>query len=176
MCPVNLSIAYQAKGIPTVKSLMNKCQNCNKETLNPKYCSKSCSAISTNKQNPRRKRVKNCKTCNVLILSSRTYCSPKCYPKRNRKALAGYSNIKRYRHKVKLEAIKYKGGCCKICNYSKCINALEFHHLDPNEKEFTLSQGIKSWNRVKIELDKCILLCANCHREVHAGLVTLPAE
>lgn len=149
---------------------MNHCQICNKETLNPKFCSRNCSAINSNKIHPKRKKTKTCKTCNILISSSRTYCSPKCYPKRNRKTLPGYSKIKKYRHKIKLESVKYKGGSCKICNYSICINALEFHHLDPNEKDFSFSQGIKSWERVKIELDKCVLLCANCHREVHAGL------
>ena len=149
---------------------MNNCQICNKETLNPKFCSRSCSAINSNKLYPKRKKTKVCKTCNVLIISDRTYCSPKCYPKKNRKTLSGYSGIKKYRHKIKLESVKYKGGCCKICGYSMCIKALEFHHLDPNEKDFSFSQGTKSWERVKIELDKCILLCANCHREVHAGM------
>ncbi len=47
---------------------------------------------------------------------------------------------------------------------------MDFHHLDPLEKEFTLSARMTSWSRIKRELDKCVLLCARCHREVHDGL------
>lgn len=78
------------------------------------------------------------------------------------------SVVKR-RHKIKELSIEYKGGCCERCGYNKYIGALEFHHLDPNEKDFNLSKKghCRSWEKVKIELDKCILLCANCHREIH---------
>ena len=66
-------------------------------------------------------------------------------------------------------AIEYKGGKCVKCGYNKCNAALDFHHLDPTQKEFNLgSHGhTRSWERMKVELDKCILLCANCHREIH---------
>ena len=78
-------------------------------------------------------------------------------------------NIARKRENLKLKAIEYKGGCCSICKYSKCISALEFHHLDPTQKEFGISSKgyTRSWDKVKEELDKCILVCANCHREIH---------
>ena len=84
--------------------------------------------------------------------------------------------VQKRRDKIKLLAIEYKGGKCIICNYNKCVQALEFHHLDPNEKEFGIAhKGItRSWEKTKIELDKCILLCSNCHREYHAGLIQLP--
>ena len=75
-----------------------------------------------------------------------------------------------YRRKAKREAVEYLGGECKLCGYRKNIKALEFHHLDPNLKEFSISKaGSGHWNfdRIKKELDLCILLCANCHREVH---------
>ena len=66
------------------------------------------------------------------------------------------------------KAIEYKGGRCALCGYSKCRAALEFHHVDPTEKEFTPSRGYKNtWVKLKLELDKCILVCANCHREIH---------
>lgn len=75
------------------------------------------------------------------------------------------------RHKNKQELVEYKGGKCEICGYDKCIDALEFHHLDPKEKEFGISNGnIKSLEKLKKEADKCILLCSNCHRELHAKL------
>jgi len=65
-----------------------------------------------------------------------------------------------------------------ICGYSKYAGALDFHHLDEKNKSFDLStRGLtRSWVKTKAETDKCILVCANCHRELHAGLVQLPIE
>ena len=71
--------------------------------------------------------------------------------------------------KLKKQCVEYKGGKCENCGYSKCIGALEFHHIDPKQKDFTISH-LRSTNFnsvVKKELDKCSLLCANCHREEH---------
>lgn len=74
----------------------------------------------------------------------------------------------------KLKSIEYKGGKCVCCGYDKYQGALEFHHLDPNEKDFTLSHvKLTTFNEeIKKELDKCVLVCANCHREIHAGIKT----
>lgn len=73
------------------------------------------------------------------------------------------------RKKVKQLAVDYKGGKCSKCDYKKCIDALEFHHIDPKEKDFNISRKghCTNWERIKLELDKCILVCANCHREIH---------
>lgn len=78
---------------------------------------------------------------------------------------------KSYYRKVKEKLIEYKGGKCQLCGYNKCTTALEFHHLNPSQKDFTISGGTKSFEKAKIEADKCILVCANCHREIHSGLV-----
>ena len=75
--------------------------------------------------------------------------------------------------KTKLKAIEYKGGCCQICGYNKSIRALQFHHLDPTQKDFGISGGTKSFEKMKPELDKCILVCANCHCEIHEGLIDI---
>lgn len=77
----------------------------------------------------------------------------------------------RAKQKRKKKCVEYKGGKCENCGYDKCINALEFHHRDPNEKDFNISTfGYRmSFEELKKELDKCALLCANCHRELHAG-------
>lgn len=74
------------------------------------------------------------------------------------------------RRNIKEKAVEYKGSKCEICGYNKCIDALEFHHLDPSKKEFGIGYKgyVHSWEEVKNELDKCICLCANCHRELHA--------
>jgi len=76
---------------------------------------------------------------------------------------------------LKQKAVDYKGGKCEICGYDKCITALQFHHLDPTQKDFGVSaKGItRSWKKLQPELDKCILVCSNCHSEIHAGLIEL---
>lgn len=76
------------------------------------------------------------------------------------------------RKQIKLMGIEYKGGMCEKCGYNKCVDALEFHHIDPTKKDFGIgSDGYtKSWEKVKLELDKCIMVCANCHREIHSNL------
>jgi len=77
--------------------------------------------------------------------------------------------VKKRRDKIKNFAIDYKGGKCNRCGYDKCLEALEFHHIDPEQKDFEISTlGYRnSLERLKKELDKCELLCANCHREEH---------
>jgi predicted transcriptional regulator len=77
--------------------------------------------------------------------------------------------VQKRRNKIKDLSIDYKGGFCVKCGYNKCKRALEFHHLNPLEKEFGISsKGYrKSWNIIKKELDKCILVCSNCHAEIH---------
>jgi hypothetical protein len=70
--------------------------------------------------------------------------------------------------------IEYKGGRCQICGYNKCNRALTFHHLDPSKKDFNFAGShIRKWEIIKGELDKCILLCQNCHNEVHAGITKI---
>ena len=73
------------------------------------------------------------------------------------------------RHKIKSILVEYKGGKCEICGYDKCINALDFHHINSQEKKFALNSANynKSLSSLKEESDKCILVCANCHREIH---------
>ena len=73
-------------------------------------------------------------------------------------------------------AVEYKGGKCILCGYKKYAQAFDFHHLDIKLKSFGISMDglTRSWLRVKNELDKCAMLCANCHREVHAGITQLP--
>lgn len=77
-------------------------------------------------------------------------------------------NVTNRRRKIKEELVAYKGGKCEICGYDKCIDALTFHHINPEEKSFGISNGnIKNLSALKKEADKCILLCANCHAEIH---------
>lgn len=68
----------------------------------------------------------------------------------------------------KIKAVENKGGKCAKCGYSRCLGALEFHHTDPSEKEFDWGKvRLQSEDKMFKELSKCVLLCANCHREEH---------
>lgn len=73
------------------------------------------------------------------------------------------------RRKVKLQCIEYKGGACVKCGYNKCPAAMVFHHIHPDEKDFSISSnGVsRSFEKCKLELEKCILLCVTCHAEIH---------
>lgn len=77
-------------------------------------------------------------------------------------------NVIKERQNKKIKAVEYLGGKCVICGYDKCIGALEFHHKDPNEKDIDyIKIKSRAWGTLKTELDKCVLLCSNCHREAH---------
>lgn len=81
-------------------------------------------------------------------------------------------SVQRRRIKLKKLAVEYMGGCCQNCGYNKMQEVLEFHHKDPSHKDFGISaKGITwSFDKIKEELDKCVMLCANCHREEHVRL------
>lgn len=119
---------------------------------------------------------KKCVICNSEFETlpygeSRKYCfecSPS-YKKGDNKERA--SAITSIRHAIKKQLVKYKGNKCEICGYNKCIGALQFHHLDPSKKDFDLSNkyngGKLIMEEMYKEVDKCQLLCANCHAEKH---------
>jgi DNA-binding transcriptional ArsR family regulator len=83
--------------------------------------------------------------------------------------------VARRRRKLKELLVREAGGCCSICGYDRYIGALQFHHRDGEAKEFGLAaRGFtRSLDAVRAEAAKCDLLCANCHMEVEAGIVTL---
>jgi predicted HNH restriction endonuclease len=115
-------------------------------------------------------------------------CCPRCdetkpttefYQRRGKESASVYckkctsdQSLERQRG-LKQMAINYKGGVCQECGYHKCNGALEFHHIDPKEKDFSISsvKGYGFSEQIKKELDKCVLVCANCHREIHAGIL-----
>lgn len=86
------------------------------------------------------------------------------------------AKTKERQKQIKTDAIAYKGGKCIICGYSKYIGALEFHHLDPRKKDFQIScHTTYNFEILKKELEKCCLVCSNCHKEIHAGIHQSPA-
>lgn len=162
-----------------------RCRHCNKiiknrmlidgvvkEFYNRKYCIK-CSPIGQNgsitaKKYAKKRTHKKCSKCNKILAVSEFYSKhykkylhslcKKCY---NRMVKCRYNRYKEL-------AIKYKGGKCIKCGYNKYIASLEFHHKNKNTKEFKISRlSHGSFEKMTKELDKCILLCANCHRELH---------
>lgn len=69
---------------------------------------------------------------------------------------------------LKKRGIEFLGGKCKLCGYDKCIASLDFHHIDPSQKDNDfLKKCEKTWEIMKDKIKDCILLCANCHRELH---------
>jgi transposase len=86
--------------------------------------------------------------------------------------------VARRRRKVKQILVIEAGGCCALCGYDQCMGALQFHHLDPGQKSFTLSStGVtRSLQKARDEARKCVLLCSNCHAEVEAGMRAVPTS
>ena len=86
-------------------------------------------------------------------------------------------HTKNRQKRLKQEAVNYMGGKCQNCGYDKYIGALEFHHINPEDKEFSIGQNkLYAFDKIKNELDKCILLCSNCHKEFHGGLIEIPPK
>jgi hypothetical protein len=82
------------------------------------------------------------------------------------------NEVKLCRKRRKERLVKMFGGKCEYCGYDRYAGALEFHHIDPTKKEFTCSHTSNiSWNELVEEAKKCVMMCANCHRELHAGLI-----
>jgi hypothetical protein len=78
------------------------------------------------------------------------------------------------KQEIKEKCIVYKGSKCIVCGYDRCTRALQFHHLDPEIKLFAIGGNLlRKWSDVQAELDKCVLICGNCHAELHAGLIQL---
>ena len=119
--------------------------------------------------------LKNCEVCEAPISGQKVkYCSNKCKQKAHWDRVkiqpnTYHSQTKRAIER-KLKLIELRGGGCEVCGYNKNIGAIEFHHIDPNEKEGTLTARTLS-NRnmdwIMNEFSKVMCLCANCHREHH---------
>ena len=91
----------------------------------------------------------------------------------------GYKNKEdRYKNQMqrwikrKAKAIEYKGGKCELCGFKGHQAVFDFHHIDPDNKSFNWTKTrLQTWKRVIEELDKCMLLCANCHRILHSNIL-----
>ena len=97
-----------------------------------------------------------------------TICTKKYNYKRhyNSKKRCGSCVANCRRREIKNKCLEYKGNKCSRCGYNKCKQALTFHHRNPSKKSFGISGShTRAWKTIQKELDKCILLCMNCHME-----------
>jgi hypothetical protein len=117
------------------------------------------------------KPIQNCSKCGIFLNEETGYWreSKKVWQANCKKCHNNY-NADRWKNSKK-KAVEYKGGKCEKCGYNKCIDALEFHHIDPDQKDKNFGNlKLRKWEDQKKELDKCVCVCANCHREIHAEL------
>lgn len=160
--------------------ICHRCQTKYVSKYKPKnnvwYCTKSCA----NKHHHRRKLEGKCHRCQSTISSSRKYCNPcldnlreenKNTAKVKRKNYLRFA-VKSFVRRLKEQAIAYKGGKCQGCGYNKYNGSMHFHHINSNEKSFSISGKSMSFDRMIPELDKCVLVCANCHGEIHGKIIT----
>lgn len=87
--------------------------------------------------------------------------------------------VKRWRKHCKERIIAAMGGKCCVCGYNRCSAALALHHLDPTQKDIGLGAiraNPKNWNDIVVELRKCVLICHNCHNEVHYHMAVVPDD
>lgn len=156
--------------------MVNKCIVCNTEfealKSTKKYCSNECmnqarrDRARYKKENPLENiKEKKCILCDTIFTpktpaASQRLCCYDCMP----------DGVQLTREMF-LQKIKEKyGGACKKCGYNKCLKALEFHHIDTSKKDFTISNDHFKLVDAMEESKKCIMLCANCHRELHDNL------
>ena len=113
--------------------------------------------------------MNNCITCsNPLIGKQKKYCSPSCKNKSTNNIHQVYNVQKQRGLQTKLKLLNLKGGKCENCGYQKNHSALCFHHL--KDKKFKLDArncSNKKWESLLDEANKCIVLCHNCHMELH---------
>lgn len=87
--------------------------------------------------------------------------------------------VKKWRKATKNRIIEAMGGSCVCCGYNACGHSLALHHLNPEKKDLGLGAiraSAISWERIVVELRKCILVCHNCHGEIHAGIRFVPEK
>ncbi len=115
--------------------------------------------------------MKKCVNCQKGLRGRQTkFCCRKCKNIYNNLNYQSYLAQQKRGKDRKLELIKLKGGKCARCGYDKNFSALEFHHPAPNEKEFQLdlrSLSNRKWDVIINEAKECLLLCSNCHAELH---------
>jgi predicted nucleic acid-binding Zn ribbon protein len=114
---------------------------------------------------------KSCVVCEAALTGRQTkFCSRRCKNASTNNKNQNYVSQQRRGRERRLLLIQQKGGRCERCDYDRNNAALAFHHVDPATKSFPIdlrSCSNTSWEALVIEAQKCILLCLNCHSEIH---------
>lgn len=107
--------------------------------------------------------IRKCRFCEKEIIRNGNGKGNYCWTCTNRKS----------RQKKISRIQSLTGNACWICGYDKCWQALDFHHVNPEDKLFclTIRELQYSWEKIELEIKKCVLLCCRCHREVHSGII-----
>lgn len=143
----NMNTPINDKGVKISKQIIDKIVKMNNDKISKKEISKILNISYTTVKKYTKKRIK---------LTERE-------KKENE-----YSKNKKWRVNIKLQCVNFLGGKCSVCGYNKCLAALDLHHVNGNDKDFVISgPNLKSFEKLKPELNKCVVLCSNCHRETH---------
>jgi len=114
---------------------------------------------------------KFCRVCDAPLGGRQNkFCSRRCKNASTNNKYQNYVTQQQRGRERRLLLIQSKGGRCERCGYERNHAALAFHHLDPSAKSFALdlrSCSNTSWNALLEEAQKCLLLCLNCHSEIH---------
>lgn len=153
--------------------MINKCVVCGQEfeakKSTKKYCSSSCEKIARQQRIKNNKQMgqvdKYCLICGKPFrpktgAANQRTCCYECMPDGVQLGRSGFLDLLR----------KQRGGKCERCGYDTYLGALDFHHINPSEKDFTIGNRDYKLKECIEETKKCILICSNCHREIHAGL------
>lgn len=167
-----------------------------------RFCSQHCSCVRNPTKEVAKKRAdslrlhpeKFCPRCGKKILWHSSFCRQCSSQNKREKALknleeknrlrkireekSAEKNKKQVRKNIEIRnfLIEKLGGKCIICGYNKSTSALDFHHKNKEEKLFGISRALAHKNKevLEKEIEKCVLLCCRCHRELHANLISLP--
>lgn len=192
---INKYCSEECAALSKRRRVKRNCVNCNKEfevmfCSGKKYCNNYCAGKVLNNckrvqswESSKKWQINNsnepheveCVICDTKFISNkcnRKYCSEICSNRAKwQQAKQRHKSQRKERGLDRKQAcINLKGGKCEKCGYNKTVAALTFHHRDPKQKSFELSQSIlkqKRWSDIKIELEKCDLVCFNCHMEIH---------
>lgn len=112
-----------------------------------------------------------CIVCDTILSGKQSkFCSTRCKQKSINVRHQNYACQQQRGYDRRIKLVLMRGGECQICGYSKNLSALTFHHLNPSEKEFQIDIrkcSNSTWDNLVTEVEKCQLLCLNCHAEVH---------
>lgn len=112
-----------------------------------------------------------CIVCNSELSGKQVfYCSKKCKIINTNNKYKKYELQRKKGFDRKLNIFISRGGKCEICGYKKNLSAIDFHHIEKDKKLFKIDIrqfSNRKYGVIEDEISKCLMICANCHREIH---------